>query len=100
VEWTGFFRESVVDEDVEMQTAAKTFQMLDNETLWLTAQPVHDILEAGRLPHAIVGGVAVSLHGYRRNRVNVDLLIRKEGGWTYRSRGFCTDRCASSSASW
>ncbi len=61
-----------------MLTAQKTFQMLDNETLWQTAQRVHATLSARKLPHAIVGGVAVSLHGYRRNTVDVDVLIRKE----------------------
>jgi hypothetical protein len=52
--------------------------MLDNETLWKTAQRVHDELDAGGIPHAIAGGVAVSLHGYRRNTVDVNLLLRKE----------------------
>src|SRR5262249_38424285 len=30
------------------------------------------------IDHAIVGGVAVCLHGYQRNTVDVDLLIRPE----------------------
>jgi hypothetical protein len=59
-----------------MLTTAKTFQMLENESLWQTAQRVHQILESKGIPHAIAGGVAVSLHGYRRNTVDVDLVIR------------------------
>jgi hypothetical protein len=30
------------------------------------------------MAHAIVGGVAVALHGYRRTTADVDLLIRRE----------------------
>lgn len=50
--------------------------MLGNETLWETARAVHEALSAAGLPHAALGGVAVALHGYRRNTVDVDLLIR------------------------
>jgi hypothetical protein len=35
-------------------------------------------LASAKIPHALVGGVAVCLHGYQRNTVDVDLLIRKE----------------------
>jgi hypothetical protein len=50
--------------------------MLGNETLWETVTRCHELLEAGKIPHAIVGGVAVCLHGYQRNTVDVDLLVR------------------------
>lgn len=60
-----------------MLTACKTFQMLDNETLWQTARRVHQLLDAHNVPHAIAGGVAVALHGYRRNTVDIDLIIRR-----------------------
>lgn len=30
------------------------------------------------MPHAVVGGLAVSLHGYRRNTVDVGLLVRRQ----------------------
>src|SRR5262249_32183416 len=33
---------------------------------------------AAKIPHAVVGGVAVCLHGYQRNTVDVDVLIRKD----------------------
>src|SRR4051812_9433357 len=61
-----------------MQTAQTTYQMLDNETLWSTAVDCHAVLNAASIPHAIVDGVAVCLHGYRRNTVDLDLLVRRE----------------------
>ena len=61
-----------------MITARKTYSMLGHSALWETARQCCEILEAADLPHAIVGGVAVCLHGYRRNTVDVDLLIRHE----------------------
>ena len=52
--------------------------MLENETLWTTAVSCHAALQEAGIPHAIVGGVAVCLHGYRRNTVDLDMLIRRE----------------------
>lgn len=52
--------------------------MLDNESLWQLTERVHGVLAGQRIDHAIVGGVAVCLHGYRRNTVDLDLLIRPE----------------------
>jgi len=52
--------------------------MLENETLWQVAERVHAALERANIAHAIVGGVAVCLHGYRRSTVDLDLLIRPE----------------------
>lgn len=59
-------------------TAEWTYKMLQNESLWHVARQVHDLLAARSIPHAIVGGVAVCLHGYRRNTVDLDLLVRPE----------------------
>lgn len=50
--------------------------MLGNETLWDAAVATHALLAKKDLPHAILGGVAVCLHGYQRNTVDVDLLVR------------------------
>ncbi len=58
-----------------MTTAQITYQMLENQTLWSTAVECHAVLHAADIPHAIVGGVAVCLHGYRRNTVDLDVLI-------------------------
>jgi len=58
--------------------ARRTYQMLDNETLWEIAVKVHETLSGAGIPHAIVGGVAVCLHGYRRNTVDVDWLVRRD----------------------
>jgi hypothetical protein len=60
-----------------MLTSRQTFQMLENESLWQTAERVHSALSSRQIPHAILGGVAVSLHGYRRNTVDVDVLVRR-----------------------
>ena len=61
-----------------MFTAKKVYAMLENESLWQTAMQCHQLLAAAKIPHAIMGGVAVCLHGYQRNTVDVDLLIRQE----------------------
>ena len=57
-------------------TAQWTYQMLENESLWQTTRRAHELLAGVNIPHAIVGGVAVCLHGYRRNTVDLDLLVR------------------------
>jgi hypothetical protein len=61
-----------------MFTAKKVYAMLENESLWEAAAQCHQILAAARIPHAVMGGVAVCLHGYQRNTVDLDLLVRKE----------------------
>ncbi len=52
--------------------------MLGNESLWDAALASHAVLGTAGLPHAVLGGVAVCLHGYQRNTVDVDLLVRSE----------------------
>lgn len=52
--------------------------MLANETLWDTAVRCHEVLAAAKVPHAVIGGIAVCLHGYQRNTVDLDLLVRKD----------------------
>jgi hypothetical protein len=61
-----------------MPTAKGIYAMLGNETLWDAAVSSHELLAHQGLPHAIVGGVAVCLHGYQRNTIDVDLLIRSD----------------------
>ena len=56
-------------------TARQVFHVLENETLWELAERVHRLLASKGISHAIVGGVAVCLHGYRRNTVDLDLLV-------------------------
>jgi hypothetical protein len=50
--------------------------MLGNETLWETAKTCHELLSDAQVPHAIAGGVAVCLHGYQRNTVDLDLVVQ------------------------
>lgn len=52
--------------------------MLDKQSLWAAAMRVHEALASQSIPHALVGGVAVCLHGYQRNTVDIDWLIRGE----------------------
>ena len=61
-----------------MPTAQEVFQMLGNRTLWDVAVQCHRALRDAGVPHAILGGVAVCLHGYQRNTVDLDLLVRRE----------------------
>ena len=50
--------------------------MLGNETLWDVAARCNHLLTNASLPYSICGGVAVCLHGYQRNTVDLDLVIR------------------------
>ncbi len=49
--------------------------MLEKESLWATATRCHQALTAAGIPHAVVGGMAVCLHGYQRTTVDIDLII-------------------------
>lgn len=51
--------------------------MVENESLWQAAAHCHKVLAAAEIPHAVLGGVAVCLHGYQRNTVDVDVLVRR-----------------------
>jgi hypothetical protein len=67
-----------------MLTAKGIYSMLGNDTLWDAAVASHELLASKNLPHAIVGDLAVCLHGYQRNTVDVDLLIRSDDANTVR----------------
>jgi hypothetical protein len=66
-------------------TARQVFHALENETLWELAQRVHRLLAREAIAHAIVGGVAVCLHGYQRNTVDLDLLVEPADAAAFRS---------------
>ena len=59
-----------------MIAAQKVYRMLGNETLWNVAERCDALLSAAGIPYSICGGVAVCLHGYQRNTVDLDLVIR------------------------
>ena len=61
-----------------MSTAEKVYAMLGNENLWDAALSSHQALTDKGVPHAVAGGVAVCLHGYQRNTVDLDILVRAE----------------------
>jgi len=58
-----------------MATAQETYAMLEKESLWATATRCHQASAAREIPHAVIGGVAVCLHGYQRTTVDIDLLV-------------------------
>jgi hypothetical protein len=51
--------------------------MVENESLWQAAARCHEVLAGAAIPHAVLGGVAVCLHGYQRNTIDVNTLIRR-----------------------
>ena len=59
-----------------MPTAQQVYQMLGNESVWDVVRELHRELTVAARPYALCGDVAVCLHGYQRNTVDVDLLIR------------------------
>ena len=61
-----------------MQTTERIYAMLGNEKLWQTAAQCHRILAGADIAHTVCGGVAVCLHGYQRNTVDLDLIIEPE----------------------
>ncbi len=52
--------------------------MLGQTSLWDAARKCHAALDEAAIPHAVIGGVAVCLHGYQRTTVDLDLLVRPE----------------------
>lgn len=50
------------------------------QSLLQTATKCHTLLAAMDIPHVIIGGLAVCLHGYDRGSRDVDLLVRR-GDW-------------------
>ncbi len=51
--------------------------MLDRSTIWETARRCDEALRQRGLPYAIVGGVAVCLHGYQRTTIDLDILVSR-----------------------
>src|SRR5687768_13569988 len=61
-----------------MISAQKVYAVLGNETLWDAAVLCHHILGEAGIAYSICGGVAVCLHGYQRNTVDLDLIVQPE----------------------
>jgi hypothetical protein len=61
-----------------MITAQKVYAMLNNENLWDTAAQCDRVFAKAGIVYSICGGVAVCLHGYQRNTVDLDLVVRRE----------------------
>lgn len=57
--------------------AERVYAMLGNETLWDTAVRCHELLSKAGIAYSVCGGVAVCLHGYQRNTVDLDLIARR-----------------------
>jgi hypothetical protein len=63
-------------EESDVISAERAYAMLGNESLWETAKTCHELLTDAGIPYAVAGGVAVCLHGYQRNTVDLDLLVQ------------------------
>ncbi|MCA9011791.1 MAG: hypothetical protein KDB01_18685 [Planctomycetaceae bacterium] len=78
-----------------MKTACRVYRMLGNESLWDVAAQCNKLLSSSGIAYAVCGGVAVCLHGYQRNTIDLDLVIRSEDRDTVRqlftSAGFRWD---------
>jgi len=61
-----------------MRTTGKACAMLGNEGLWEAAAQCHRILADAMIPHAVCGGVAVCLHGYQRNTVDLNVIMEPD----------------------
>jgi hypothetical protein len=61
-----------------IRSAQETYIMLGRGSIWDIACRVESLLKEHELRHAFAGGVAVCLHGYQRNTVDVDVLIRRD----------------------
>ena len=60
-----------------MSTAQQAYSMLGNDDLWRVAAECHRVLTVAQISHTVCGGVAVCLHGYQRNTVDLDRIIQK-----------------------
>jgi hypothetical protein len=56
-------------------SSERVYALLGNESLWSTALACHDALTDAGIPYAIAGGVAVCLHGYQRDTVDLNLVV-------------------------
>ncbi len=61
-----------------MISARQVYAMLENQTLWDTASRCDRILTEAGIDYSVCGGVAVCLHGYQRNTVDLDLVVRRD----------------------
>jgi hypothetical protein len=60
-----------------MSMVQKVHLMLGNESLWQVATQCHHALAEAQIPHSVCGGVAVCLHGYQRNTIDLGLIVRR-----------------------
>jgi hypothetical protein len=61
-----------------MISTERVYALLGNESLWDVAKTCHQVLRDAGIPYAVAGGVAVCLHGYQRNTVDLDLVVRAD----------------------
>ncbi|MEZ6059805.1 MAG: hypothetical protein R3C19_05540 [Planctomycetaceae bacterium] len=58
-----------------MTAARRIYAMLENESLWDAAVRCGQVLSDADIAYSVCGGVAVCLHGYQRNTVDLDLIV-------------------------
>lgn len=61
-----------------MITTQKVYAMLGSESLWEIAVRCQELFRQAEIPHSICDGVAVCLHGYQRNTIDVDFIINAQ----------------------
>ncbi|HTU92628.1 MAG TPA: hypothetical protein VMF69_21280 [Gemmataceae bacterium] len=57
-----------------------------NDPVYKTMRRTIKNLEKAKIPYALMGGMAVNLHGYRRTTNDVDILLMAEGLDEFRKR--------------
>ncbi len=69
----------------EILRESEAFFMKEGK-IHLTLKRLARALDEESIPYAIVGGMALNLHGYTRETVDVDILLTNEGLKTFRER--------------
>jgi hypothetical protein len=64
--------------DTAVISSERVYALLGNESLWETAKGCHSAPKDAGIPYAVAGGVAVCLHGYQPNTIDLDLIVQQE----------------------
>ena len=63
-----------------MITTQMIYEILGNEFLWEVASHCQELFQLSNIAHSICGGVAVCLHDYQRNTMDLDLGVKQSDG--------------------
>ena len=73
------------DDYLALLKEASNFYMAHGD-VFTTLQKLTSHLEEGKIPYALVGGLALAAHGFVRMTQDVDLLMTREGLETFKQR--------------